>query len=231
MKSKILIIEDNSELRWNLVRVLEYNGFEVCGVGSAEEFYSIIKVGKYDIAIVDIGLPDNDDFELVEYLNRETSCKIIILSARESVEDRVGGYGAGADIYFVKPVESAELIAAIKSLYGKIQAAETENAVAGKWVFEEDNWALTAPNNRRMILTSKEGAFMTAVMSKSGEIVPKESIMQQLGYDLSNTENNNSLDVLIARIRKKCREKCALDLPVITHRNRGYAFEEAFVWV
>ncbi len=231
MMSRILIIEDNAELRGNLLLVLEYNGFKVCGVGSAEEFYNIIKAEKFDIVIVDIGLPDKDDFELVEYLDRQTNCKIIILSARESVEDRVEDYEAGADIYFVKPVESAELIAAIKSIYGKIREAETENAVADKWVFEEDSWALTAPNNRRMILTSKEGAFVAAVMSKVGEIVPKESIMAQLGYDLSNAENNNSLDVLITRIRKKCREKCGRDLPVTTHRNRGYAFEEAFVRV
>ena len=229
MNNKILIIEDNLELRGNLIDVLQHNGFAVSGVGSAQEFYQVIREEEFAIIIVDIGLPDMDDFELVEYLHRETVSKIIILSARESVADRVSGYGAGADIYFVKPVESAELIAAINSIYIKICATRTEYKTQDKWVFEQENWVLIAPNNKRMILTSKEGMFLSAVMSKDREIVSKEYIMFELGYDLGNLETNNSLDVLIARIRKKCRNKCGLDLPVTTHRNRGYAFDEVFI--
>ena len=229
MNSRILIIEDNLELRNNLVSVLKYNGFAVSGIGSAKEFYRVIQEGNFAIVIVDIGLPDKDDFELVEYLQQQTECKIIILSARESIEDRVRGYGAGADIYFVKPVESAELIAAINSIHAKICALQTRDEVQEQWVFEQENWVLTAPNKKRMILTAKEGEFIFTVMSKDRKVVSKEKIMSVLGYDLNIPEDNNSLDVLVARIRRKCRRKCGLDLPVVTHRNRGYAFEEAFI--
>lgn len=227
--NKILIIEDNVELRNNLIAILQHNGFSVSGVGSAEEFYHIILSDNFDIVIVDIGLPDKNDFELVEYLHQKTTCKIIILSARETVEDRVNGYGAGADIYFVKPVESVELIAAINSISAKIEAKNNEKSNSNQWVFEHKSWVLIAPNSKRMILTSKEGTFLSAIIAKRGEIVSKEEILSLLNYDISNPENNNSLDVLIARIRKKCREKCGLDLPITTYRNRGYSFEEASI--
>lgn len=231
MNNKILIIEDDLELRANLETVLQDQGFSVSGAGSAKEFYGIIDSERFDIVVVDIGLPDKDDFELVEYLCRKTASKIIILSARETVEDRVSGYGAGADIYFVKPVESVELIAAINNIYTKIGAEQARDKDTDKWLFDRTNWALTAPNGKRAILTSKEGRFIATVMGEAGVIVPRKTALSALGYDAQSREDNNALDVLIARVRKKCKGKCGIDLPITTHRNRGYLFEGTFAFL
>jgi len=231
MNNKILIVEDDADLCGNLETVLQSQGFQACGAGSAEEFYAVVEAEKFDIVIVDIGLPDKDDFELVEYLCRETASKIIILSARETVEDRVRGYGAGADIYFVKPVESVEIVAAIKNIYTKICAEQAQVHAACQWGFDRNGWTLTAANGKKAVLTSKEGLFLATVMDKAGEVVPRQTILSALGYSAQSREDNNALDVLIARVRKKCKEKCGLDLPVITHRNRGYAFEAPFTLV
>ena len=226
MTDKILIIEDDLELRNNLEVILRDQGLYVTGVGSAEEFYRIIQIAKFGIVIVDIGLPDKDNFELIEYLHEKTSCKIIILSARESVEDRISGYGAGADIYFVKPVPSDVLIAAISNILSKICAEESQIETPNQWVFEQNNGVLIAPNNKRVILTYMEGLFIATIMGESGKVVSREGVFSVLDYDVDSVEDNNSLNVLVSRIRRKCRDKCELDLPVTTHRNRGYIFEE-----
>jgi DNA-binding response OmpR family regulator len=231
MNNKILIIEDDLELRANLETILQAQDFYVSGVGSAKEFYGIVDSDKFDIVIVDIGLPDKNDFELVEYLCQETTSKIIIISARETVEDRVLGYGAGADIYFVKPVEGVELIAAINNMYTKICAEQAQDNDTNRWVFDQSTWSLTAPNNKRAILTSKEGLFISTVMGKGGNVVSRKGVLSALGYNGNIKEDGNALDVLIVRVRKKCKEKCSMDLPITTHRNRGYAFEETFTLI
>lgn len=226
MSSDILIIEDNTELRGNLETVLVSQGFTVTAIGCADEFYRIISGNIFDVAIVDISLPDKDDFEIVRYLSKSTKSKVIILSARESVEDRVKGYGAGADIYFVKPVESAELIATIKSILDKKRLEPAQTTIVDRWRIDQNNRILIAPNQSMMFLTSKEWKFLDTILNERGAVVSRDKVMDVLDYKSEKNENNNSLDVLVARIRKKCLEKCNMELPVKTLRDHGYLFHE-----
>jgi two-component system, OmpR family, response regulator len=113
---RVIIIEDDRILRESIIRFLSVTGMNASGVGSVFEFYQSVVTRNFDVAVVDVNLPDQSGFTLADYLRRNSDLGIIIITARDSMEDRVRGYGAGADLYLVKPVNMPELVAAIASL-------------------------------------------------------------------------------------------------------------------
>ena len=113
---RVVIIEDDRDLRESIIRFLSVSGVAAEGVGSVLDFYREIVVGNFDVAVVDVNLPDQSGFTLADYLRRSSDLGIIIITARDGMEDRVRGYGAGADLYLVKPVNMPELVAAIINL-------------------------------------------------------------------------------------------------------------------
>lgn len=113
---RVIIVEDDRDLRESLVEYLSLDGHDVTGVGSALEFYQALASSTFMIAVMDIGLPDQCGYVMAEFVRRNTPMGIIILTARSSIEDRVNGYRAGGDLYLVKPVDCRELSAAITSL-------------------------------------------------------------------------------------------------------------------
>ena len=113
---RVVIIEDDRDLRESIIRFLSVSGVAAEGVGSVLDFYREIVVGNFDVAVVDVNLPDQSGFTLADYLRRSSDLGIILITARDGMEDRVRGYGAGADLYLVKPVNMPELVAAIINL-------------------------------------------------------------------------------------------------------------------
>jgi DNA-binding response OmpR family regulator len=104
-KGNVIIVEDDPDLLENLVEFLMLEGFNVQGVSCVLDFFQTLSISDFDIAIVDIGLPDKSGFEVVKHLRDNTNMGIIILTARDSINDKMMGYDAGTDYYFVKPVE------------------------------------------------------------------------------------------------------------------------------
>ncbi len=93
------MVEDDADFRESLIKYLKLHGYDVTGVGSAMEFYQHIATGQYAFAIVEIVLPDQNGLVLTEYLKNNTDMRIIILTARANIEDKLAGYYSGADIY------------------------------------------------------------------------------------------------------------------------------------
>jgi DNA-binding response OmpR family regulator len=223
---KLILVEDDNDLRESLVECLQLNEFSVRGAASAMECYRALGGGVYDIAVVDIGLPDQDGFVLAEYLRTNTCMKIIILTARSAVEDRIKGYGSGADLYLVKPVDHRELSAAIRSLCDRespqsplVQTA----ALSDKWVLSRENWQLVAPNGAIITLTGRELQFLDVLLATPGKAVKRETLIEILGY--SDIEYaNRAIDSLVRRLRRKVETLSSVEPPIRTAHAFGYCF-------
>ncbi|MCW9034216.1 MAG: response regulator transcription factor [Rhodospirillales bacterium] len=228
----ILLVEDDADLRHLLQRNLSLEGFSVTGVGSAIECYQALAESNFDIAIVDIGLPDQSGLAVTEYLREKTNLSIIIMTAKGSADDRVTGYEKGADLYLVKPIDIRELTFAIKNLFSRMEEKQStsKKQLSESWVFDQVNWTLKAPHGTAHQLSSKELLFINMLLKKPGEQVHRSDILDHLGYS-SDEYGNSALEALVLRIRKKLTENSHHQDPIKTLRGIGYLFSHPVVTV
>lgn len=229
-KTRVILVEDDQDLRESLVEYLNLAGHQVEGVGTGLEFYSNLALHTYDIAVVDLRLPDQDGFVLVEYARKNSDMGLIILTARDTVDDRVSGYGAGADIYLVKPVDGRELAAAIASL-----AARRLESTAGPaspplacWQLDRGTWTLTAPTGETIALTGKEMQFMAQLAECPGQPVHRENLLLCL-YASQDESASRAMEALVRRLRTKIAGAAESATPIKTSHAVGYAFAAGLV--
>jgi DNA-binding response OmpR family regulator len=221
---KVLLVEDDVNLRESLLECLELAGLDVDGTASAIEFYQALNSAVYDVAVVDLGLPDQSGFEVVGFLRRRTPLGIIILTARSSVKDRVKGYDAGADLYMVKPVDCRELASAIRNLAQRISSqADSPTQSRDTWVLERMRWHLVAPSGISVKLTAKEMQLVEILVAAAGQAVTREQLMATLEYP-QDLYANRALDAMVGRLRKKIEVAVGRDTPIQTIHAVGYCF-------
>lgn len=223
-KTRIILVEDDRDLRESLIEYLNLAGHRVEGVGSGLEFYGKLALHNYDIAVVDLRLPDQDGFILIEYARKNSEMGLIILTARDGVEDRVTGYGAGADIYLVKPVDGRELAAAIASLASRRRESTTVpvGPPATCWQLDRRTWTLTAPSGKIFALTGKEMQFMAQLAECPGQSVLRENLLLSL-YASQDESAGRALESLVRRLRAKIGAAEATS-PIKTSHAVGYVF-------
>lgn len=221
---RIILVEDDVDLRESLTDYLRLAAYQVDGVGSALDFYRQLTNHDYAVAIIDIGLPDQDGFKLVEYLRQNSRTSIIILSARTSTDDRIQGYRSGADTYLVKPVDGRELAAAIESLFQRNRDPQPppERPGEGSWLFERESWLLLAPSGARIELSGKEMELAQLLLRQPGVTVRREDLLVRL-YQRDDDHSNRALESLIRRLRQKITEAGGGN-PIRTCRGVGYSF-------
>ncbi|MWV54397.1 response regulator transcription factor [Chlorobium phaeovibrioides] len=215
----ILIVEDDADLADSLAAYLRFDGYVVTVVGSAFACYRALGVTGYALAILDLSLPDQDGLVLAKYLRFNTSMRIIILTARTSIDDRAMGYDAGADEYFGKPVDFQEISAAVSRL---LMSSGADDGVASHgWTLLNSTWELVSPMGDRYVLTSKEFSLVQALAVGIGVVVPHEELLRALGY--TNDEyGRRSLETIMYRLRKKITQDDGI--PIKTSHGSGYTF-------
>jgi len=225
---KIIIVEDDEVLLENIERFFGLNGFDTTGVSTAAAFFEAAKSQTYDVAILDICLPDQNDFSISKYLREQTNTRIIILTARDSIEDKVSGYSSGADAYFVKPVDSWELKSCIESILSRNKQANLlhgqQAATNTCWKYDSMYLELTAPSGKKINLTTKEDVLLSLLIAYSGETVHRTLVFDGLNQAEGLNYDDAALDILVARLRKRVKEKTQETLPVRTIRSVGYCF-------
>lgn len=223
--AKVIVVEDDLNLRESLLECLELAGLEVDVTGSAIEFYQALNCASYDVAVVDIGLPDQSGYEVVDFIRRNTKLGVIILTARSSIEDRVKGYDAGADLYLVKPVDCRELAAAIRNLADRSSSlAKNIPKSTNPWVLDKMQWRLATPVGIEVKLTAKEMQLLEILVTAAGQAVSREQLMAALEYDSQDQYGNRALDAMVGRLRKKIEETVGHDAPIQTIHGVGYCF-------
>jgi two-component system OmpR family response regulator len=224
---RLLIIEDDAPLASGLRRMLEAEGHAVDVTARGEDAVLAAAHERFDLVILDIGLPRMDGFEVLRRLragasgNSEPPMPVLVLTARDAVEDRVRGLDLGADDYMVKPFALPELTARVRALLRRSQAQGGPRIVHGPLAL--DTVARRAfLRGEPLELAAREWAVLEVLLAKVEKIVSKEAIIQAVagwGDELSP----NAIEVYVSRLRAKLEPA---GIRIRTVRGFGYMLEE-----
>lgn len=219
---KILVIEDEKKVARALKEGLEKEGFEATIAYNGEEGFFCINSEKFDLVVLDWMLPGRDGIEILQTMRQKSiSTPVIILTAKDSVENKVTGFEAGADDYLIKPFAFPELVARVRALLrrGKQEAVQHLNFVD----IEMNPLTRKATRNKKELkLTKKEFELLEYFLRNAGKIVSREMLGQGLWYEMARaTPLDNVIDVHIAHLRKKIDDPFELKL---LHTIRGVGF-------
>ena len=199
---KILIVEDDSLLQKGLYDGITSNGYvcELASTGKQAEQY--IQFGQFSLIILDLGLPDCDGLELLKrWRKKQIDTPVLILTARDTVEDRVEGLDLGADDYLIKPFALTELLARVRALIRRNQGTSDNLISYGPITIDIKQKKVTV-NNQEIVLTPKEFIVLSRLMLKAGEKVHRDLLQNDL-YDWQSDPNSNVLEVYIHGLRNK----------------------------
>jgi DNA-binding response OmpR family regulator len=221
---RLLVIEDEPRIAEILRPPLEQAGFAVDFVGLCAEGRAALASHTYDAAILDLGLPDGDGLDLLaELRSRGDGVPILVLTARDAVDDRVCGLDTGADDYLVKPFAIAELVARTKALLRRPGAALGIVLIAGNIRFDTvGRDVLVGPNYVQ--LHRRECAILEHLMRRLGRVVPKAVLEDKL-YGIDEELESNAIPVHIHHLRRKLLDAGA-EVEIHTVRGVGYLLTE-----
>ena len=219
---KILVIEDEAKIADLLKRGIENSGYavEIAGTGAAA--LDLLHTAVYDLIILDLMLPDVDGFELLRKIrNRRTTAPVLILSARDGVNDRVNGLEAGADDYLVKPFAFVELIARIRALLRR-GSPTPERLQVGDLALDCIRRRVTR-DGQMIELAPKEFAILEYMMRNQGRPLSRTMIVEHV-WDLDYDGLTNIVDVYIRHLRGKIDDRFPTKM-IQTVRGVGYLLE------
>jgi len=218
-KTRVLVIEDDADLRVELVDYLQFSGFDVHGVGTVADMMARLATDPWQVLVLDLGLPDGDGLSAARQVRQTQGLTmgIVILTARGQVDDRIAGLQSGADAYLVKPADVRELRATIEQLVKRL-----DKPLPG-WHLDANLSRLIAPDGQAVALTGAEFLLLEQLMEVPGRQLGREQLNLVLppGGDPNGTRR---LDSLLSRLRSKVEQETGLALPLRTFRNQGYMF-------
>ena len=225
---RLLIIEDEDRLSGILRSKLSDAGFAVDIAGSAADAEAALELINYDAAVLDLGLPDGDGLAVLASARRlGKALPILILTARDAVEDRVGGLNAGTDDYLTKPFAISELIARIKALLRRPGGALGRTLDAGNVSLDTVGRELKIVG-KPIRVPRRELAILEEMMRRFGRIVPKAVLEEKL-YGIDEEPDSNPIPVHVHYLRRQLQIANA-SLAIHTVRGVGYILTENKKW-
>ena len=222
---RLLVVEDEARIAEILKSALERAGFVVDAVRLCADAQEALAVTIYDAAILDLGLPDGDGIQLLRKLRSGGNrVPILILTARDAVEDRVCGLDTGADDYLVKPFAMTELIARTKALLRRPGGALGTTLKAGNIAFDTIGRDVRV-GAASLPLPRRETAILEHLMRRLGRVVPKPVLEEKL-YGIDEELESNAIPVHVHHLRRKLVEAGA-SAEIHTVRGVGYLLTEA----
>lgn len=220
---KVLFVEDYEPLRSSVAQSLEEAGYAVDSSADGEEGLWYAQSGEYDAIVLDIVLPKRDGLSILSELRKTgRQTPVLLLTARDTVSDRVGGLNLGADDYLVKPFALEELLARVRALLRR--KYETPDPTIRIQDLEIDtNRHVVHRAGQRIDLTAREYGLLEFLALRRGQVVSRTDIWEHL-YDFNATIESNVVDVYIGYLRKKIERPDAPRL-IHTRRNQGYILE------
>jgi two-component system response regulator MprA len=203
MRPNVLIVEDDAPLRDVLVRSLRAEGLAASAVATARESLKLAVANAPDALVIDIGLPDGDGRDLCQALRaRGVEAPILFLTARDALTDRLSGFSAGGDDYVTKPFDIEEVLARLQALLKRTAADIKATIVNG---IELDPAQLTVSSDGcSQTLTPTEFRLLAALAARHGKAVRREELIST-AWPHGAIVHDNTLDVYIARLRRKLR--------------------------
>ena len=221
---RILVVEDEKDLNNIITKHLKKNNFSVDSVFNGEEALEYLEYGTYDLIVLDIMLPKLNGYEVVKKLREnKNETAVLMLTARDSIDDKIKGLDLGADDYLIKPFDFGELLARIRALvrrkYGNISnTMEIDDLcidIAKKTVVR---------GGKNIELTGKEYEVLEYLIQNKGHVLSRDKIRDSV-WDYGYEGESNIIDVLIKNIRKKIDIGNSKQL-IHTKRGLGYVLKE-----
>ena len=221
---RLLIVEDHDELAELIVGRLADAGFPSDRVASAEDARLLIQAGDHAAILLDLGLPDGDGLDLLEWTRqRDASLPVLILTARSSIGDRVAGLNAGADDYLAKPFATDELIARVRALMRRAGANGGAALACGRLTYDPAGRVAriaAAP----LVLSRRETQLLELLLRHRDKAVRKSQI-ETLFFGLGEEFSSNAVEVGVHRLRRRL-EQLAAGVEIVTLRGVGYLLRE-----
>jgi len=220
---KILLVEDDAALGHAMSTSLNRAGYTVNWAHDGYEADIALHDNVYDAVILDLGLPKIDGFEVLKRMrDRKVTAPVIILTARDDLDDRIKGLDLGADDYLTKPFKLPELEARLCAQIRRNNAILASTIEYGPLVLNITDKMLTM-NGEQMLLSPREFSVLEMLLSRVGRVVSKEAIVEAL-CKWDEGVGNNAIEVYIHRIRKKLEP---IGINVLTIRGLGYLLQKA----
>lgn len=218
----ILVVEDDPVLTDGLQYTLTKSGYSVTCAKTGHYAEQLVDVQKFDLILLDLGLPDMDGLTLLRHLrHRKIALPILILTARDGMNDRINGIEQGADDYLTKPFELRELEARIKALIRRCYGGFSNLITVGRLSLDAENHQVLA-DGAAIMLSAREYEVLEILMMLAGKVVSKERIAQRLAADNSEALADNAIEVYIHRVRKRLE---SYGMVILTLRGLGYLLE------
>ena len=216
---KILIAEDDRELRRLFAHVLIKNGYTVKEVGDGKEALDAIDAEYFDLIISDIMMPIMDGYEFVRLLREAgNTTPVLMITAKDAFDDMRKGFVSGTDDYMVKPINVNEMVLRVQALLRRAQMINERKQTIGGTVLECDTFTVTSDEGS-MIIPQKEFMLLYKMASFPGRIFTRQQLMDDVwGYDTES--DTHTVDVHIGRLRDRFKDN--KDFKIVTMRGVGY---------
>ncbi|GAB6040868.1 response regulator transcription factor [Endothiovibrio diazotrophicus] len=208
---RVLVVEDDPDLNADLVLYLGAAGMAARGVAARAALEEALASEAWDVVVLDLGLPDGDGLEVAGRLAAQATLGLVILTARDRLEDRLAGWRSGAHVYLVKPVPLVEVAAVVSGVHQRLHPPGER---AEGWCLVPARRELHAPSGAVIPLTHRESVLLAAFAD-----APDQGISRDLDHA---QDTGSSIDSLVHRLRRKLRPHGD---PIRTIYGAGYAFE------
>jgi two-component system OmpR family response regulator len=220
---RILLVEDDAMLAEAVTRALRQSAHQVQRAASGAEADRALAANEYDLVLLDVGLPQMDGFEVLKRLRaRRSKVPVLVLTVRDSVEDRVAGLDLGADDYLTKPFELSELEARVRALIRRAHASAAPEIVHGPLRLDTVGRRLYC-RGQPLDVSARELSVIELLLLREGRVVTKQQIVDHL-YGWDDASSSNAVEVFVYRLRRKL-EPSGVDIRTI--RGMGYLIEKA----
>lgn len=228
-QNKILIVDDEPDICEIVDMVLSDVGYDVSVLTEGAEVVDHVRQNAIDLVVLDLELPDADGLSLTRTLKERTDVSVIILSGRGETTEKIIGLEIGADDYMGKPFEPRELLARVRSVLRRREsladgdAEETSNLIFEGWKLDVMVRTLTSPAGNPISMSSGEFSLLKAFVEHPNRVLSRDQLLDYT-HDLDTPAFDRSVDVQIARLRKKIEPDPQNPSFIKTVRNAGYIF-------
>lgn len=212
---KVLLVEDDPELAQGVARFLRGQGDEIVHLADGMQADQLLQTDAFDFALIDVGLPGLGGYEIVRRIrNRGQGLPVILITARDALDDRIYGLDVGADDYLPKPFQLAELTARMRAVLRRGGRSEPRNVLSFGPLNLDLDGRLASLDRQPMALTAREWDLLEALVAADGRTVPKEKLQAEA--------SGNAVEVYVSRLRPRLE---AAGLKIRTVRGFGYRLE------
>jgi len=219
----ILVVEDDKNLRKLMMVVLKNNGYNVLTANDGAEALELFETNHVDLIISDIMMPKIDGYELTEELrNAGYNMPILMVTAKETFEDKKKGFSVGTDDYMVKPIDIDEMILRVSALLRRSHIVNEHRLTIGDVVLDYDELTVTK-HTKSIILPKKEFYLLYKLLSYPKQIFTRHQLMDEI-WGMEAETDERTVDVHIKRLREKLTE--FTEFKIVTIRGLGYKAEK-----